>query len=111
MIPAPSGAVLMNSRLDFSSFSSSQQPARTATFGESFDLFGGAPPTTSNPFTNNNINTDFGIGSYATNRDSAFLASEDSLEGTTLLDSGLLNSLLMDGESPARKNTKNPFAT
>jgi len=108
--PPPPGADLMNSRLDFTSFSSSQHPARTATFGESFDLFGGAPPTTSNPFASN-INTAFGIGSYATNRDSAFLASEDSLEGTTLLDSGLLNSLLMGGESPARKNTKNPFAT
>ena len=94
-------------------------PANTPTIGESYQLFGGnAALETSNPFAMDSLPT-FGTGSFAAHNDSAFLASSaedntnnNSLEGTTMLDSGLLHSLLFDDSSPRKTTTtKNPFAT
>jgi hypothetical protein len=89
-------------------------PSYGPTIGESLLLFGG--PTalqTANPFATESLPS-FGMGSSFAfpQSDAAFLVNQDAmgLDGTSLLDSSLLSSLLMD-DSPQKATTRNPFAT
>jgi hypothetical protein len=89
-------------------------PSYGPTIGESLHLFGG--PTalqTANPFATDSMPS-FGIGSSFAfpQSDANFLVNQDTmgLDGTSLLDSSLLSSLLMD-DSPQKATSRNPFAT
>lgn len=112
-LSAPPSVALAPGYFQNLGFADTAMTTRIPTIGESYHLFGGPSALqTANPFATDSMPS-FGIGSFAVPpRDGDFLPNQDAmgLNGTTLLDSGLLSTLLMD-DSPRKAPTKNPFAT
>lgn len=102
-----------NTFQSFELFDSSTAPAYIPTIGDSLNLFGGPMSLqTSNPFASDPVPSTV-IGSFSVPLcDSAFLLHQGSMsmDGASLLDSGLLNSLFLD-DTTCKTQSSNPFAT